>query len=305
MSKVSVLLPVYNGLPFLGEAIESILVQTVTDIELLIIDDGSTDGSLSVIERVAAADSRVRYASRPNRGLVYTLNELLSMAKSPFIARMDSDDISDPTRFEHQLRAFEADDSLLAVGSDVHSIDSKGRRLMMIRMPHSHGEIDRHTMEVVHGSGMCHPAMMFRATAFELVGRYRADFWPAEDADLVLRIAEKGRVANLPLPLLSYRAHANSIGHTQASRQREASYKSASAAAERRGIEAPDTRLRELPGDQLNNVESPVARDVKWAWWALNNGNVRTARSLALRAVLRGPFSRAAWLVLACAVRGH
>ncbi len=305
MTRISVLLPVYNAKPFIGEAIRSILAQTVPDFELLIIDDGSTDGSRDIISGLAQSDARIRFWSRENRGLVATLNELLERATSPFLARMDADDVAAPARFERQLEAFEKDPLLLAVGSDVHSIDSKGRRLMTIRMPHTHQEIDACTMAVVNGSGMCHPSMMFRRAAFEAVGRYRGDFWPAEDADLVLRIAEQGDVANIASPLLSYRVHSNSIGHRQAARQRDAVFRAVADACERRGLAPPDPGLRELPADERKNVETPVSRDVKWAWWALRSGNVPTARSLALRAVLRGPLSRGAWLVLACALRGY
>jgi glycosyltransferase involved in cell wall biosynthesis len=305
MTRVSVLLPVYNGGPFLRGAIASILAQTMADLELLIVDDGSTDASPETISQLAAADRRIRFWSRPNKGLVHTLNELLDHAKSPFIARMDADDLAAPDRFERQLRELENDEQLLAVGSDVYSIDSKGRRLMTIVMPRSHQEIEAYTLSVVHGCGMCHPSMMFKARAFALAGRYREEFWPAEDADLVLRIAEHGKLANIPLPLLSYRVHGDSIGHRQAARQRDALFRAAAGAAERRGLAPLPDSLRELPGDQQDRIEAPVSRDVKWAWWALNSGNVSTARALAFRAVWNGPFTRAAWLVLACAIRGH
>jgi hypothetical protein len=147
--------------------------------------------------------------------------------------------------------------------------------------------------------------MMFKARAFELAGAYREEFWPAEDADLVLRIAEHGKLANIALPLLSYRVHGDSIGHRQAARQRDALFRAAAAAADRRGLAPLPDSLRELPRDQKDRIEAAVSRDVKWAWWALNSGNVGTARALALRAVWNAPFTRAAWLVLACAIRGH
>lgn len=305
MPSISVLLPVFNGERFIAEAVQSILSQSFADFELLIIDDGSTDGTLAIIRSLAAADPRIKYRSRANRGLVVTLNELLSMAGSPYLARMDADDIADPRRFEVQLQELEKDSALLAVGSDVHFIDSRGRMLMTVPMPHSHEEIDACTMEFVHGCGMCHPSMMFRAAAFELAGTYREEYWPAEDADLVLRIAEKGRLANLPQPLLCYRAHEGSIGHTRSARQRDALFRAAADAARRRGCALPDESLRVLPSATRDSIETPAARDTKWAWWALNNGNIRTARSLALRAVLNGPLKRDTWRVLACSIRGH
>ena len=305
MSTISVLLPVFNAKQFVAQAVSSILRQTFGDFELLIIDDGSSDGSEAVLRSLAASDARIRLTRRENKGLVLTLNEMLGMASSPFVARMDADDVAEPTRFERQLREFERDSTLLAVGSDVYSIDSKGRRLMTIRMPRTHEAIDAHNMEVVNGAGMCHPSMMFRSAAFELAGGYRKEYWPAEDADLILRICEKGRVANIPVPLLSYRVHSDSIGHMHASRQRAALYRAACAAAARRGTAPPETGLAELHAHKKAQIESPVARDIKWAWWALKGGNLRTARSLAFSAVVRAPFERAAWVVLGCAIRGR
>ncbi len=102
MTRVSVLLPVYNGGPFLRGAIASILAQTMADLELLIIDDGSTDASLETIAQMAASDRRIRFWSRANKGLVHTLNELLARAQSPFIARMDADDLALPDRFDRR-----------------------------------------------------------------------------------------------------------------------------------------------------------------------------------------------------------
>lgn len=305
MPTISVLLPVYNGEPFLRAAIESILTQTVRDIEVLIVDDGSTDESLQTIKALARDDDRIRFRSRSNLGLVATLNELIQWAESPFIARMDADDIALPERFERQLDRFARDPELLALGSDTWCIDSKGRRLMVVRMPHSHHEIDECAMQVATGTGMCHPSMMFRSTAFKLAGPYSDEFWPAEDADLILRIVEKGRVANLDEALLLYRVHGNSISHRQAARQRDAHFRAAAAAAARRGTAPPDPRSRELPAHQRDDIESLAARDTKWAWWALKAGNLRVARSLATRAVLRKPFAKDTWRVLACAIRGR
>ncbi|MBC7601789.1 MAG: glycosyltransferase [Ramlibacter sp.] len=302
---VSVLVPVFNAERYVEAAVRSVLGQTFCDFELLIIDDGSTDDSLRIVRVLAEGDSRVRLTSRMNKGLVDTLNELLLGARSPFIARMDADDLAHPARFERQLQAFDTDPELLIVGSDVHSIDDRGRYLMTIVMPHEHDAIDAFTMGAVNGCGMCHPSMMFRAQAFDLAGSYRKEFWPAEDADLVLRIAEHGRVFNLPEPLLSYRVHSGSIGHTQAERQRDALWRAAAAAAERRGIAPPDESLRKLQANEKSSIETPFAQDIKWAWWALSNGQVATARSLAMRAVLRAPLHSHAWRVLACAIRGH
>ena len=305
MTRVSVLLPVYNGGSFLRGAIASILAQTMADLELLIVDDGSTDASLETISQLAAADRRIRFWSRPNKGLVHTLNELLERATSPFIARMDADDLAAPDRFERQLRELESDEQLLAVGSDVYSIDSKGRRLMTIVMPHSHQEIEAYTLSVVHGCGMCHPSMMFRARAFELAGRYREEFWPAKTPIWCCGSPStaRSRIFRFPCCPTASTATASAIG-----RQRDSATRCSGPPRARpsdAGLRPCRIPFGELPGDQKDRIEAPVSRDVKWAWWALNSGNVSTARALAFRAVCNAPFTRAAWLVLACAIRGH
>ena len=303
--RISVLMPVYNADRYVESAMSSILTQTFRDFELLILDDGSTDNSLRIIRTIAERDSRVNVISRENKGLVDTLNELLGRARGSLIARMDADDVSASVRFERQVQALESDAALLVVGSDLRSIDDCGRYLMPTVMPHTHEEIDAFTMGVDQGCGMCHPSMMFRASAFELAGKYRKEYWPAEDADLVLRIAEHGRLMNIAEPLLSYRVHGGSIGHTQAERQRNALWRAAAAAAARRGIPPPRAELGELKAGQESEMATHASRDVKWAWWALGSGEVATARSLAIRAVLKGPLHIQAWRVLACAIRGH
>src|SRR5437868_3111360 len=93
---VSVLMPVYNAQRYLTEAVESILAQTFTDFEFLIIDDGSTDNSLALLSRCAERDDRIRLISRPNTGIVGVLNEGLELTQSEFVARMDADDLAMP-----------------------------------------------------------------------------------------------------------------------------------------------------------------------------------------------------------------
>ncbi|MBI5094602.1 MAG: glycosyltransferase family 2 protein [Candidatus Hydrogenedentes bacterium] len=100
---VSVVMSVYNGERYLAEAIESILGQTYRDFEFIIIDDGSTDESLKIVEGYASRDNRIRLVSRPNRGLAAALNDGIEIARAPIIARMDADDVSLPKRFEKQM----------------------------------------------------------------------------------------------------------------------------------------------------------------------------------------------------------
>ncbi len=103
--RVSVALPVYNCERYVAEAIESILAQTFTDFELLIVDDGSTDGALPILNRFAARDSRIRVISRPNTGIVGALNETWGLAREDLVARMDADEVALPVRFERQVHS--------------------------------------------------------------------------------------------------------------------------------------------------------------------------------------------------------
>src|SRR5437870_2605656 len=105
---ISVLLPVYNAQPYLQEALDSILAQSVADFELLALDDGSSDLSLRILREYERVDSRIRVISRENRGLVSTLNELISIARGRYLARMDADDICCPLRFRQQVDFLES-----------------------------------------------------------------------------------------------------------------------------------------------------------------------------------------------------
>ena len=124
---ISVLLPVYNAERYLGLAVESVLNQTFDDFELLAFDDGSSYQSLSILREFAAKDSRVRVSSRENRGpLVVALNEMIAIARGPYLARMDADDICRSQRFEKQVAYLEAHPECVMVGSKCLAIDPEG-----------------------------------------------------------------------------------------------------------------------------------------------------------------------------------
>ncbi len=144
MPLISVLLPFYNSDRTLGEAVDSILSQTIADFELILVNDGSTDGSLAVAQERASGDPRIRVVGDDrNRGIVTRLNEGLALCRGEFVARMDADDWSFPNRFAAQLEYLERHDRVVAVSgafvtksdggskSEVHSpdCDAQARRL--------------------------------------------------------------------------------------------------------------------------------------------------------------------------------
>src|SRR5262245_42523683 len=135
-------MPVYNGVRYLERAVESVLSQTCTDFELIIIDDGSTDDSLAMLRRYEADDSRVRLVSRPNTGYVIALNEMVALARAPFMARMDADDVSLPGRFERQMTYMTEHPECVACGSRIMLIDSEGDPIREMSLSTTHEEID-------------------------------------------------------------------------------------------------------------------------------------------------------------------
>ena len=139
--RVSVLMPVFNTGPFLHDALQSISEQTYRDLEIIVVDDGSTDSSARILHAFAAAEPRMRVVCRMNRGLIATRNELLSMARGELVAWMDSDDVSLPERLALQVAAFDADLSLSALGGVAQCIDPEGNALNVERYPSGHDDI--------------------------------------------------------------------------------------------------------------------------------------------------------------------
>lgn len=296
---VSVLMPVYNAGNYLISSITSILSQTFTDFEFIIINDGSTDSSGTLLHDFQAKDSRIKVISRENRGLISTLNEGLSHAKGQYIARMDADDIALPERFSKQVFFLDNHPDYVALGTRVLLIDPHNLPICPFSTQTRHDEIDREHL-AGKGGAICHPALMVRRCALEQVGGYRETMKHAEDLDLFLRLAEVGKLANLPETLMHYRMHPQSIGHQKRTEQRESAERAVAEACQRRGLEMPDQ-------PKNRHERQATAGDLyrKWAWWALKAGHIETARKHAWLAFRSNPMSAPTWKVLACAVRGY
>lgn len=306
---VSVCMPVYNGERYLREAVDSILNQSFGDFELLILDGGSTDGSAAVLQDYAARDPRVRLTSRPGMGLTASLNEMLDQARGEFIARMDADDISLPDRLERQVQYLRGHPECVLVGSAALVIDSEGDPLSVWFTKTTHESLDAQNLDMrLLESSLCHPAVMMRREVVLDLGRYDPSCQVAEDLELWLRLAERGRLANLPEPLLKYRFHgSNKRAHDffedrdRASRSQDAVRQIIVRARRRRGL--PEQPLCPLPAPPPST--GPEFHYALWAWQALGSGHVRTARKHARRLVLAAPFSIDSWRLLYCSLRGR
>ena len=205
---VSIVMAVFNGEAFLAEAVESILQQTLTDFEFVIIDDGSTDQTPGILSDYAKRDSRVRVFTQQNKGRAESLNLGIDLARAPLIARMDADDIAFPQRLEQQFEFMNAHPEIGLLGTAIELVTPTRRRLGVDIPPLKDGEL-RTTM--AQRNPFRHPTVIMRKETVLASGGYRKPLLDADDYDLWLRMAERTQIANLPQILVSYRVHANQV----------------------------------------------------------------------------------------------
>jgi glycosyltransferase involved in cell wall biosynthesis len=294
---ISVCMPVYNAERYVAEAIESILSQTFRDFEFLIIDDGSTDRSLTIIEQYAAVDKRIRLSSGPNAGYVVRLNEMLEQARGDLIARIDADDIALSDRFARQVEFLRSHPEVDVVGGSQECIDSNGYLLAVWHAPQEHDEIEERALA---GAGpISHPCVMMRRKAVLDVGGYRVEMMPAEDFDLWLRMGERGRLANLPDLIMRYRVHESSVTNLLEPRQINRIHEAVDRACDRRGIPRRTLKIQPWrPVDRRSKHKFMLAH----GWHGFHRGDRRAAVHFGLRALWLVPWRKESWMLLACAV---
>jgi Glycosyl transferase family 2 len=199
--RVTVLMTVFNGERHLREAIDSVLGQSFGDFELLVVDDGSTDGTAGVLG--AITDPRVRITrNATNIGLTRSLNSGLALARGMLIARHDADDVSEPDRLARQVAFLDANPDVALVGAAYRKIDERGAVLGDRMLP---VDYDRIRWVLHFYCPFVHSAVVFRAAVVRAMGDYDDAFVYAQDYDLWSRLAVAHRVANLPDSLVRYR----------------------------------------------------------------------------------------------------
>ncbi len=205
--RVSVVMPVRDGERFLAEALESVLGQTLADFELIVVDDGSTDGTAALLADAARRDERVRVLTQAAGGLTVALNAGCALVRGPVIARMDADDAALPDRLERQVAFLDAHSNVALVGGGVVLVDEAGR------------EFDREPghAELAESNGLVHGTVAMRTEAFRELGGYRLD--QSEDYDLWLRFEERFGIAALEEPVVRYRFHPGQFSVTKLERQ--------------------------------------------------------------------------------------
>jgi len=210
LPKISVILPVYNSEKYLGEAIASILNQSFSDFELIILNDGSTDNSKNVIE--SFNDKRIVLVDQSNLGLAATLNRGIMMARGELIARQDNDDVSLPDRLEKQIEFLESNPHISLLGTAAEIIDESGK---------STGRYHKHSTDstvlkfnLLFNNPFVHSSIVFRRSVLGLVGDYSTDPLFFEDHNLWSRIARVSGVSNLNACLVKYRELTSSMSRS-------------------------------------------------------------------------------------------
>ncbi len=205
---VSVCMAVYNGSKYLSQSLDSILAQTYTNFEFVIIDDGSTDDSLNILRNYEKNDERIKLFSRENKGFVTTLNEIVERCRGNWIARMDQDDICMPNRLQIQLDFLSHHPDVTVLGSSAVLVEQDGTPICTY-VPHS---CDKFLRKVFPDSPFVHPSVMFSKDAFYKAGKYNEMMkFGGEDVVFFKKMSELGKLHNILQPLISYRLVSGSL----------------------------------------------------------------------------------------------
>ena len=291
--EVSVIMAVYNAFPYLEESIDSILKQSFSNFEFIIIDDGSNDGSSEILESYALIDNRIRLIKQEeNRGLVNALNKGIGIAKGKYIARMDADDISYNYRLAKQVTYIKKNKSVVLLSGSFDYISTKGNIIKRKKVITSHGELL--SSLIYKGNQFCHPCAMMKRKAVVDLGGYRAfenNF--AEDYDLWLRLSEVGQVANIATPLLAYRVHNNQISHKNLFFQRRSAEICKNLAHQRRnnGCEDLAQAIEFIDRNKKVLMEMVASDYIFWSAMYYRRGDIFHSSLLLLKAITYAPFS--------------
>jgi glycosyltransferase involved in cell wall biosynthesis len=284
----------YNATAFLRPTVESILAQTMGDFEFIIVDDGSTDDTPAMLAEFAKRDERIRVITQDNAGIPKAANAGLAECRADLIARMDSDDVAKPERFEKQMAYLDQHD-LIACGTWHDLIDEKGRYLKTIEGPVDDATIQAEALRG-HGS-ICNPTSMFRRMPFVGLGGYSEDLPVAEDLDSWLRLGEVGKLGNVPESLMQYRLHSKSISEQRCQLERDMAKLACERAWERRGIDNIQFEAGDLwrPGQDRDSKHRFA---VEYGWWAFNSKQKGTAKAYAGRAIKLKAWHPDGWKLL-------
>lgn len=285
---VSVVLPAYNAERYIELAVTSILQQTLVNIEVIIIDDNSTDKTLEITEHLSKNDARVKIIKNTvNEGIVCCLNKGIGIAQSNFIARMDADDISKKDRLSKQVEFLKKNPDIILLGTGVEVIDSKGKHLGFRQYPENNDEI---LIMLKHKSPFAHPTVIFHKEHVIKTGGYREKYRTGQDYDLWARLQKEGKFANINEPLLKYRIHGEQVTHKKLKEQHQSHIESRQ---ENMGI--PDYSLAE----RLTGKDGTLGSKYLYISQQQSQLSNRYASFIYnLRSIINSPLNPRAWKFL-------
>ena len=292
---------VYNGERFLVECIDSIVNQTFTNFEFIIINDGSTDGTGAILERYAQVDDRIFVHNQENQGLTASLNTGCKLARGEYIARMDGDDISFPDRLAKQVHYMETHPEIGILGTWIEYIGENGERYGQWHTPTQPVLIG---WSLIFGTCLAHPTVIMRSDVLESLQYYRPEALHVEDYDLWTRASFSTKLANLPEVLLQRRKRADSICAQHAQTQTENAVKVMQWMSERLlgssvSTESLSYLRRTVKGPSLSSLDQieTVANLVQRFYQAYSNTNPLTEseRKIVAKEAAKKLFLLAEW----------
>ena len=293
----TVLMTVYDPpVEMLRTAVTSVLNQTFTDFEFLILDDGSRDQSvLAELDSLAAADRRIRLFHEPHRGVPATSNRGLALARGTYIARHDADDWSEPDRLLRQVAFLDQHSEITLAGTGTWAHSSAGDPLWRLRLPQTSAEVAR---TLLHENPFVHGSTMFRRATALAMGGYREEFPCSSDYDFLWRLADAGSAVNLDQVLYHYRYTGGSISARRAADQARTARAAQLLAASRRTGQVEDVReaLRIAEND---TASEPLRASLKQADHLMLAGNFGAAGRAYFQVLASRPSSTLAWAKIA------
>lgn len=206
---VSVILPVRNAENFLEEALNSVIGQTYQNIEIIAVDDTSTDKTAEILKKYQGKDTRIKVVTNKEQlGVAKSLNVAIKNSSGVYLARMDADDLMQPTRLEKQINYLKKNPLTIALGTWVYEIDEKGNLLGKRTLPSKHKDIYQ---MMYYAMGLQHPTIMFNRKLVPKNFNWYQDIKYAEDLDLLFRLCRSGKLANLGEFLMFYRIHKDNL----------------------------------------------------------------------------------------------
>ena len=297
---VSVCIPVYNAAKYLPDCVASALNQTFVPTEIVLLDDASTDRSLSVALKLAKTDARIKVFTKKHSALGDTRNQLIRYSSSGLMAFLDADDIAEPDRLAKQVAFMSRHPNCVGLGGHVCLIDEFGHRFFrQVWQPQEPDDVERQLL-MGRASTIMQTTLMLRRTVFEQVGGYNPALNCSEDLELYLRLAEVGELWNLPDVLVKMRRHPQSISSIDRNREAE---------ARRANILMPAWKRRGISELPLYDIGTEAASRSEWyvrtSLGYLNAGSPRRALIHWLCGFKENPASIDVWragIIIICRI---